>query len=812
MGKLRKKTIVIFLIMFLIGINIFAFIAKKSFSADNENVILESNLEKYVNYSIQNKEGTLIQYNVKAGIEYKENYVPVRNTELTLNLNKIDGVFPDSVKVIANSTKVTNGKTDNITPDYTYDSTSGAVVIKASNENEKGEAISTNQTNQDDRDSYTVICNYNTYVSDKKERELTLDANFKAKLFTDDNREITGSTKVDNNVTENVGDIVSISVNADDVYNGIIKSNIVNKTETNTKYNENSQIMISKKDAMQNLKINLKDDLVNVSENNGEQQVKEIEGKPIYKTITFNKTNVENIFGEEATLEIYDNEENLLFTINKETQYDESGNFTYTYEKELNEITIKTTAVANEGTLNIEHQNEIPGTMKNINGTNIRNMIQVDGLDAEENSLFTVNAQNLNEIKDTTTNVDLEMNQNTWTNEKQNELTFSVKLIANNEKYNMIKNPKVTIELPDEVEKVILDNSKLLFSDNFKLEDTNVITNDKGKKCIVFNISGEQTEYAEGEAAIVPTINIEATIILKKGIESTESEINLIYLNQSNTGKVLDQATIQKNIKIENYQDKDKDEDENNNNIDTKLEKIYENALKKEVAEQNLDETQKINGLNLEVKPVKGDTELKNGDIVYEGEYIKYKFKVTNTTGNEIQNVKVVGTIPEGTTYGELVARPLAEGENKECYEYNFDESIKQKEIVIGTMKPGEEYQGYYEVKVKDLQDIEEKAIQSNLEIKVGNIEGAKYSQENTIKKAEVKLFLQSFMGTARDGWYYQLVVDNPSEKEVNINLKLPQGYNFEYICGPGSGFKWTEDKYEVQDNIVSTKVTTSGT
>lgn len=813
MGKLKKKTIAIFLIMFLIGINIFAFIAKKSFSADNENVILESNLEKYVNYSIQNKEGTLIQYNVKAGIEYKENYVPVRNTELTLNLNKIDGVFPDSVKVIANSTKVTNGKTDNITPDYTYDSTSGAVVIKASNENEKGEAISSNQTNQDDRDSYTVICNYNTYVSDKKERELTLDANFKAKLFTDDNREITGSTKVDNNVTENVGDIVSISVNADDVYNGIIKSNIVNKTETNTKYNENSQIMISKKDAMQNLKINLKDDLVNVSENNGEQQVKEIEEKPIYKTITFNKTNVENIFGEEASLEIYDNEENLLFTINKDTQYDENGNFTYTYEKELNEITIKTTAVANEGTLNIKHQNEIPGTMKNINGTNIRNMIQVDGLDAEENSLFTVNAQNLNEIKDTTTNVDLEMNQNTWTNEKQNELTFSVKLIANNEKYNMIKNPKVTIELPDEVEKVILGNSKLLFSDNFKLEDANVITNDKGKKCIVYDISGEQTEYPEDNSEIVPTINIEATIILKKGIESTESEINLIYLNQSNAGKVLDQATIQKNIKIENYQDKDEDEkNENNTNIDTKLEKIYENALKKEVAEQNLDETQKINGLNLEVKPVKGDTELKNGDIVYGGEYIKYKFKVTNTTGNEIQNVKVVGTIPEGTTYGELVARPLAEGENKECYEYNFDESIKQKEIVIGTMKPGEEYQGYYEVKVKDLQDIEEKAIQSNLEIKVGNIEGAKYSQENTIKKAEVKLFLQSFMGTARDGWYYQLVVDNPSGKEVNINLKLPQGYNFEYICGPGSGLKWTEDKYEVQDNIVSTKVTTSGT
>ena len=116
-------------------------------------LFLESNLEKYVNYSIQNKEGTLIQYNVKAGIEYKENYVPVRNTELTLNLNKIDGVFPDSVKVIANSTRLQMEKliilhqiTHMIQPQNSCDK-------KQSNENEKGEAISSNQTNQDDRDS-----------------------------------------------------------------------------------------------------------------------------------------------------------------------------------------------------------------------------------------------------------------------------------------------------------------------------------------------------------------------------------------------------------------------------------------------------------------------------------------------------------------------------------------------------------------------------------------------------------------------------------------------------------------------------------
>ena len=96
------------------------------------------------------------------------------------------------------------------------------------------------------------------------------------------NREITGSTKVDNNVTENVGDIVSISVNADDVYNGIIKSNIVNKTETNTKYNEIDHNNNINKRCYTKFEINLKEMVVNIFTITGTTK---IEG--------YNKTNVE---------------------------------------------------------------------------------------------------------------------------------------------------------------------------------------------------------------------------------------------------------------------------------------------------------------------------------------------------------------------------------------------------------------------------------------------------------------------------------------------------------------------------------------
>ena len=44
--------------------------------------------------------------------------------------------------------------------------------------------------------------------------------------------------------------------------------------------------------------------------------------------------------------------------------------------------------------------------------------------------------------------------------------------------------------------------------------------------------------------------------------------------------------------------------------------------------------------------PVKGDVNIANEDIVYEGEFIKYNIKVTNTSDTVMENVKVIGNIP----------------------------------------------------------------------------------------------------------------------------------------------------------------------
>ena len=122
-----------------------------------------------------------------------------------------------------------------------------------------------------------------------------------------------------------------------------------------------------------------------------------------------------------------------------------------------------------------------------------------------------------------------------------------------------------------------------------------------------------------------------------------------------------------------------------------------------------------IEGLNVTVNTTRGEDELNNGDIVYEGEFIKYSVQITNTTGSDINNVKIQASIPDGLTYGELEADYYSYNGK---YEYNFENDTREKEINVGTVKSGQTITKFYEVKVNDLADNEnEKQVTSNIKM-----------------------------------------------------------------------------------------------
>lgn len=806
--KLLKMLLLAFVVLFMgcIGVFLYSKTTLFSFASSEPVAKLGANLSKYVNYDEEWGKGTLIQYNVKAGIEYPENevYTPIKNTTLTLVAPQIDGFYPEKVVVIPISTKATNGKQSGIESNYTYDVSTGTIAIKASNVDENGNVVYTKQY-ANAQDEYEIILHYgeHQYNGDNIERELLMQATVEETYGEEDN--IAQENKIFSaKVNQNIGQVVSENNNIDEIFNGYIKSNIINGTDYGTRYKQTDEIVISKKEATPRISLKDNNTFIKQYQNKAGEEATEEQnnGTLTIKSTKFIKEELVKLLGTDGVVQILDLNNKLITEINKDTQVADDGTLTITYENEPEGIIVKTSNIQSEGILHVENIKEIKSTILNIENIKVKTVNQASAVNEKitkvqqtqedgsvveteevtEEEISLINNENVVEIKDAKTNTYINVSAEEWTNENQNEVTFDISLGASSFKDNMLKNPTVKIEFPSQVEKVILGSSNAIYANGLTLSDPYVETNANGNICIVANLVGNQTQYNENELGLTTSIKIPATLILKKDIESTEANIHVTYTNEFNITGETESGTIEKQIQIKSYQDKNilptKDE---NNNV------IYNSATAG---------AQTIEGLKVDVAPVRGNVNLADGDTVYEGEYIKYNIKVTNTTDASMENVKIIGLVPEGTTYGELEADYHSyNGE----YTYNFDETLTAKNIEIGTLQPGNTYNAFYEVKVNDLDGEVEKTITSSITAYAGEAKGESYNQLNVLKKSEAKVFVRAFLDNAKDRWDYEVTVTGSG----TLKLQMPDIFTCTYVANGGT--KWDSSAYEIsEDNIIT--------
>lgn len=161
--------------------------------------------------------------------------------------------------------------------------------------------------------------------------------------------------------------------------------------------------------------------------------------------------------------------------------------------------------------------------MLEINNSKIKTVGSLIGVRSEtineteqEIEVYSKEYENRIDIKDSKTNVTLEVNNDQWTNKQQNEITFDVYTNANTINDNMLKNPKIKIELPSQVEKVILGNSSVVYANGLELQDPYLETSKNGNIVIVANLVGEQTSYNDNALGLITDVKISATVILKR--------------------------------------------------------------------------------------------------------------------------------------------------------------------------------------------------------------------------------------------------------------------------------------------------------
>ena len=679
--KTKSKKAIITLILCVISTLILIF-SIRTVQAEETKTDMRLNvgidLEKYINYDISEKDkGTIVQFNINTEIGYGEEkkYIPFKETETIISLNKIEEKYPSEVKVIEKRTEITNGKIANKEANYEYDKNTGKVRIKANNINENGELIYSGKPQEKAKDEYIVICYYDTFSSEKPSRAINIDVTTKAILNTEENKEIVGEQKLEENVSENIGEIISIKYNTEDIYNGNIKSNIINKTEYATVYKEKEEIVISKKEAQEKLTLTEDNSFLKVYKNEDEENVRELANKNnlVYKSTKFLKDNIIQILGEEGKVEILDKNNNIIFTIDKNSNFEEDGTITINYPEDMETVTIKTSNILKEGILEIENTKEIKSTMLDSENIRIKTITKIEGIKEEkiieeiegevkeetkEETTFINKTENFADIKEAQTDIKFDISNTKWTNKEQNEVEFNIYLNADNIQKNMFKNPSIRINLPEQVEKIILKDTSMVYGNGLELEQPYIEKDENGKWSLIANLKGSQTKYNEGsELGLSTNIKISTTIILKKEIENDISNIDMEYSNEYDINNKKEFGNRNIEIQIEKYKEEkplieNQEQTEENQKEEITEENKEENkeeVLKEEQQTEEIQNIENADKITLEVLPTKGDTKINEGDTVYEGEYIKYNIKIKNTSDEKIENLKIKANIAEGT-------------------------------------------------------------------------------------------------------------------------------------------------------------------
>ena len=342
---MRKKLCIIFmLIVLLLNSSLSIVIAeavdaiKENINKDKTKVVAEFNLTKYENFDTTTKDsdtgskGVLAQFNFKTGVEFAEGeeYQPVKKTSINVDLPWIGDYKPERVEVITKSTKATNGGK---TAKYEYHSSTGILEIIAENE-DYAENVA------DARDEYEIICIYKSecYVAEDEARNLRIRANVEETFKDKDETKLV--TNVDQNfdVKEKVSGVVSVEHQTDDIYDGYIKANERNpENKYETTFKETAKIMVSNKDIAQKI------------------EVKETSKDVVYTDSTIDKAQVQEMLGENGSIDVLDADGKTLITINKDTEADENGKIKVTYTNRPETFFLRLNNVEKEGIIEVEN-------------------------------------------------------------------------------------------------------------------------------------------------------------------------------------------------------------------------------------------------------------------------------------------------------------------------------------------------------------------------------------------------------------------------------------------------------------------------
>lgn len=453
--------------------------------------------------------------------------------------------------------------------------------------------------------------------------------------------------------------------------------------------------------------------------------------------------------------------------INRETDTDENGFITVIYPQNTTSISIKlSTDISKVEKFEIIN-NKVIDKVEDVNLIDTLKTAK-DLIIEKENEQISTQEELVTPIYYTRTFAELGIDKNKLATGVENKVNFTITLHTENEMFDLYANPTFVMELPKEIESINIDEAIVLNNTCFEDSSIDIGENSDGKKSIIIRLVGTQTEYTN---SIQENIQIIINARIKaKGFNPTMLEqVNLYYQNENAT----------------TYNGVEKEE-KGNQSIAIEL------ASNKEMM--------------VESKVLFGDKSISSRDsqetIIIEPnsyENIAIIGTVINNVGNDMQNVKILGT---ATNVGQIsgvdkvyyTENPeanvnLEEANNSWSEEYTAN--AKKFLIVLDEFKQSQTVSfGYY---MTLTQNIEEDITQEakfevyNSENMISNVAKTELLQEaqkpNTYVDDRIKadiIFNNTNEIEVKDFIECGVNVENTSEEDINdlsINLSVPENF-----------------------------------
>ena len=425
---------------------------------------------------INGEEKRILQLSYHMGLQ--ENNYPIQEIKAQINLPVIDEKSADIQKV-----EYLNNMT-------TIEQEYNGAILTLSLKNEIDEAGKVNWKKQGD-ENVIITCLYDAEVQIENmeitiNEEVTLYNNKKLKA---ENRITVGEGEIDN--------IVEVATkNAEEtIYKGKINAGI------DRNYASVTQVKINFAQATPSIEIVEKNAFA------------------IYRRTIIKKEQLNQLFGQEGMITVYDLNGEVIETITNETEADEKGNIIIDYEREdIEGIKIQATAPIEEGSLIFYHSKTIRSAEMNekIEEINeLKTKVRVNGKETESNI----------KLENAETKATLEINKESLSTMIGNDVEIRVVFVSNDEKYELYKNPEIAIQLPEDVENIKINSMDLLYENELEISKYVVEGN-----IIRIALEGEQTQYKE--AVEGATIVIHANLTINQKATTKDEVINMVYKNE----------------------------------------------------------------------------------------------------------------------------------------------------------------------------------------------------------------------------------------------------------------------------------------